>query len=104
MQIFPGKINRAAKNLPIKFEVADCLIHNDIVKFMGTKKRIVTVNRHIDANFVNDGATDVLTRNEGEANLQARVYVVLRLWDITYISIQSAIYFLYCQSAIERQV
>ena len=59
----------------------------------GTKIRIVTVNRELAINYVIDGATDVLTQNEGVAYLEARVDVAVRLGGITYSSIRSAIYF-----------
>ena len=57
------KMNRAAKKTPIKLEGAGFLMYNDIVEFIGTKRRIVTVNKDLDANFVNYGAADVLTKN-----------------------------------------
>ena len=69
---------------------------------MGTKKGILTVNKHIAETFFIDGATDVLTWTEGGADLQTRVYVAVRLGDSTYSSIQSAISFFYYQSVIER--
>ena len=67
---------------------------------MVTKRRIVAVNRELAVNFLNDGATDVLTRNEGGAGLEARVDVAVRLGDSTYSAIQSAIYVLYFHSGI----
>ena len=90
MQIVAGKIQSCCKNPPIKFEVADCFIYNYIAKFMGTKKSILTVNKHIAETFFIDGATDVLTRNEGGADLEATLDVAVRLGDITYNAIQSA--------------
>ena len=75
-------------------------MYTDIAYFMGTKRIIVTVNRELAANFLNDGAKDVLTRNEGRGDLEARVDVAVRLGDSTYSSIQSAIYFLYLQDVI----
>ena len=70
-------------------------MYNDIVEFMGTKRRIVAVNREIVANYVNDGATYVLTKNEGGADLEEIVDVAVRLGDSTYSAIQRTIYFLY---------
>ena len=69
---------------------------------MGTKRRIVTVNIDLDVNFVDDGAADMLTQNQGGAYVEARVGAAVRLGDSTYSAIQSAIYFLYWQSGIER--
>ena len=83
-------MNRSAKNPPIKLEGAGCLMYNDIVEFMATKRRIVTVNRKLATNFLNDGEADVLTRNEGGADLEATLDVAVRLGDITYNAIQSA--------------
>ena len=57
------KMKCAAKKPPIKLEGAGCLMYNYIAEFMGTKRRIVTVNRELAANYVNDGATYVLTQN-----------------------------------------
>ena len=62
---------------------------------MGTKRMIVTMKRDIFTNNVNDGATDVLTQNEGGADLDERVNVSVRLGDSTYSAIQSAISILY---------
>ena len=76
-------------------------MYNYIAEFMGTKRRIMTVNRELAANCVNDGETYVLTRNEGGADLEATLDVV-RLGDITYSAIESTISFLYSKSGIER--
>ena len=78
------------------------MMYNDIVKFMGTKRRIVTVNIDLAANVLNDGSADVSTQNEVGSYLEARVDVAVRLGDSTYSAIQSAISFLYRQSGIER--
>ena len=96
------KMNRAAKKTPIKLEGSGCLMYNDIVEFMKTKRKILTMNRELAANDVNDGATDALARIEGGADLEARMDVLVRLEDSTYSAIQSAISFLYCQIGIER--
>ena len=77
-------------------------MYNDILEFMGTKRRIVTVNRELAANYVNNGATYVLTQNESRADLEARVNFTVMIGDSTYSDIQRAISFLYCQSEIER--
>ena len=61
----------------------------------------MTLNRDFAANYLNDGLTDVLTRNEGGAYLEAIVYVVVMLGDSNYSAIQSPI-FLYRQSRTER--
>ena len=79
------------KNLPIKLEGASCLMYNDIAEFMCTNRRIVTVNRVLAENYVNDGSTYVLTRNEGRADLEATVDVAVRLRDRNYSSIHSTI-------------
>ena len=84
-------MNFAVKKNPIKLEGAGCLMYNDIAEFMGTKRRIVTVNRDLDTNAVNDGVTYVLKKNEGGADLEARLYVAVRLGDSTYSAIHSAI-------------
>ena len=90
------------KKPPIKLEGAGCLMYNDIVKFMGTKRSIVTVNIDLAANFLNDGSADVSTQNEVGSYLEARVDVAVRLGDSMYSAIQSVISFLYRQSGIER--
>ena len=95
-------MNHAAKNPPIKLEGASCLMYNDIAEFMGTNRRILTVNRDLATNVLNDGAADVLTRNEGGADLEATLDVEVRLGDRTYSAIKSTISFLYRQSGIER--
>ena len=69
---------------------------------MGTKRRIVAVNRELVTNFVNDGASDVLTWNEGGDDLEATLDVAVRLGGSIYSTIQHAISFLYRQSGIER--
>ena len=83
---------------PIKLEGDGCLMYNYIVEFMGTKRIIVTVNREIDSNFVNDGASDVLTQNEGGTDLEATMDVAVIIGDSTFSAIQSAISFLYEKS------
>ena len=90
------------QNTSIKLESAGCLMYKDIVEFMVTNRRIVTVNRELAVNYVNDGATDVLTQNESGANLGSILDVAVRLGDITYSAIQSVIYLLYRQSGVER--
>ena len=95
-------MNRAAKTIPIKLKGAGYLVYNDIAEFMGTKRIIVTVNRDKAKTFVNDGEEDELTLNEGGADLEATVDVLVRLRDSTYCFIQSAISFLYWHSGIER--
>ena len=62
-------------------------MYNDIAEFMGTNRRILTVNRDLATNVLNDGAADVLTRNEGGADLEATVDVAVRLGDSTYSAI-----------------
>ena len=64
-------------------------MYTDISEFMDTKRRVVTMNRELAINFVNDEATDLLTRNEGGADLEERVDVALRLGDSTYSAIHS---------------
>ena len=86
------KTNRAAKTPPIKLEGAG-LIYNYIAEFTFTKRRVVTVNRELDVNFVNYGAADVLTRNEGAANLEATVYVAVKLEEITCSAVYSRVEF-----------
>ena len=53
----------------------------------------MTLNRDLAANYLNDGLTDVLARNEGGAYLEAIVYVVVMLGDSNYSAIQSPIFF-----------
>ena len=53
----------------------------------------MTLNRDLAANYLNDGLTDVLTRNEGGAYLEAIVDVVVMLGDSNYSAIQSPILF-----------
>ena len=48
---------------------------------MGTKRRIVTANRELTENYMNDGATDVLTKNEDGLDLEAIVDVAVILVD-----------------------
>ena len=84
-------MNCAAKKPPTKSEGAGCLMYNDIAEFMGTKIRILTLNREIAANDVNDGATYVLTQNEDGADLESILDVAVRLGDSTYSDIQGAI-------------
>ena len=79
-------------------------MYNYIAEFMGTKRRIVAVNRELVTNFVNDGASDVLTWNEGGDDLEATLDVAVRLGGSIYSTIQHAISFLYRQSGIERTV
>ena len=94
------KMNCSSKKTPIKLEGAGCLMYNSIVEFMGTKISILNVNIELEKNYVNGGATDVLTRYEDRADLEARMDVAVRLGDSTSSAIQSAIYFLYHQSGI----
>ena len=77
-------------------------MYNDIAEFMCTNRRIVTVNRVLAENYVNDGSTYVLTRNEGRADLEATVDVAVRLRDRNYSSIHSTISFLYHHIGIIR--
>ena len=84
-------MNCSAKKLPITLEGDGCLIYNDIMEFMGTKRSNVTVNRQLVTNNVNDGATDVLKQNKGGLYLEAIVDVAVKLGDSTYSAIQSAI-------------
>ena len=86
-------MNCAAKTLPIKLEGAGNLMYNNIAEFMGTKKRILNVNRELAADFLNDGAEDVLTQNEVGADLEATLNVAVRLGNSTYSAIQSAVLF-----------
>ena len=60
------------------------------------------MNRELAVKIVNDGLADVLTQNEGGADLEAIVGVAVRLGGSTYSAIQISIYFLYRQSGIER--
>ena len=77
-------------------------MYNDIADFMGTLRKIVTVNRDLSKNYMNYGAKDVLTQNQGGEDLEAIMDVSVRLVDSTYSAIQIVISFLYHQSVIER--
>ena len=52
--LFLDKMNLAKKKPPIKLESAIFLMYNDIAEFIGTKRRIVTVNIELATFFVND--------------------------------------------------
>ena len=77
-------------------------MYNDIAEFVGTKKSIVTSNRELTANFVNDEASYVLIQNAGGEFLEAAVDVAVRLRDSANSAIQRAISFFYRQSGIKR--
>ena len=66
-------------------------MYNYISQFMVTKRRIVTMNRELATNFVNDGSADVLTQNQVGTDLEAIVDVAVRLGDSIYSAIQIAI-------------
>ena len=92
------RMNRVEGNSPIYLSGANAIVYEDIAKYMGTKRRIVTV----DPDLANRLATEEGAEFINHAVGGGKVRVAVRLSDSSYSAVQSAISFLYRQCGLER--
>ena len=92
------RMNRIEGNSPIHLSGPFAIVYDDIAKFMGTKRRVVSV----DPDLANQLATEEGASVVNNAGGGGKVKVAVRLSDSSYSAIQSAISFLYRQCGLER--
>ena len=94
------RMNRIEGNSPIHLSGPNAIAYDDIAKYMGTKRRIVSV----DPDLANQLAAEEGALVVNYAGGGGKVKVAVRLSDSSYSAIQSAISFLYRQCGIERPI
>ena len=92
-------MNRTENNSPIHLSGPSAIVYEDIVNYMGTKRKVVEVDQYL---------ADILLAEEGAEVVNSiggsKIKVCVRLSDSSYSAIQSGILILYRQSGMERTV
>lgn len=92
------RMNRVEGNSPIYLTGPNAIVYEDIAKYMGTKRRVVTV----DPDLANPLAAEEGAEFVNCAGGGGKVKVAVRLSDSSYSAVQSVISFLYRQCGLER--
>ena len=94
------RMNRVEQNPPIFLSGPNAITYDDIAKYMGTKRRIVSVDPDLANRLAAEEGASVVNRAGG----RGKVKVAVRLSDSSYSAVQSAISFLYRQCGLERPI
>ena len=92
------KMNRIEGNTPIHLSGPHAIEYEDIARYMGTKRRVVSVDPDLANRLAAEEGAAVINR----AGNRGKVRVAVRLSDSSYSAVQSAISFLYRQCGLER--
>lgn len=92
------RMNRVEGNPPIHLSGPNAIIYEDIARYMGTKRRIVSVDPALANRLAAEEGASVVNGAGGGG----RVRVAVRLSDSSYSAVQSAISFLHRQCGLER--
>ena len=94
------QMNRMEQNPPIHLSGPNAISYEDIAKYMGTKRRIVSVDPDLANRLAAEEGASVVNRAGG----RGKVKVAVRLSDSSYSAVQSAISFLFRQCGLERPI